>query len=111
MEVLKHTSPQDVARAPNPWPWNVEPSSRAKIAFIQKSLEIKSAMNRVKGEGCAGMCRGRPLPRAVRPSAVEKIRTLHDWGRRTGFAQGALHKQRIVFVVFLETSPGVERLG
>src|SRR6478736_9167570 len=36
MEVLKHTSPQAEARAPKPVPWNTDPSSSARMAFIAK---------------------------------------------------------------------------
>src|SRR5438874_12605979 len=57
MEVLKQTSPQAEAGAPKPWPWNTEPSSRARIAFIQHECQImlgqelcKSRRKRPAGE-------------------------------------------------------------
>src|SRR5580692_10614482 len=56
MDVLKQTSPQAEAGAPNPSPWNTEPSSRAKIAFIaspalRDSRDVRERPGAVKVEG------------------------------------------------------------
>src|ERR1043166_7916197 len=51
MEVLKQTSPQAEARAPKPSPRKIEPSSRARIAFMNAQFPKQARRDKEESKG------------------------------------------------------------